>query len=163
MKYALTGHTSGIGKRLYERLSPNVIGFSKSTGYDITQYSDRARIIQESADCDVFINNATDQFGQTLLLIELFKMWKDLDKTIINVGSKIAESFILPTDKLHLLEYQAEKIILKQMSMRLQGSICKVKYRWFGYVGTDSILSKYPNFTEKDYITVDQAADIVLL
>lgn len=35
MKYAVTGHTLGIGKAIYEELSPNCIGFSKSTGYDI--------------------------------------------------------------------------------------------------------------------------------
>jgi hypothetical protein len=31
MKIAITGHTQGIGKRLFERLSPNILGFSKSS------------------------------------------------------------------------------------------------------------------------------------
>jgi hypothetical protein len=30
---AITGHTKGIGKCVFDRLSPNIIGFSKSTGY----------------------------------------------------------------------------------------------------------------------------------
>ena len=162
MKIAITGHTQGIGKRLFERLSPNIIGFSKSTGYDITNFFDRKRIINESANCDIFINNATENFGQTLLFLELFEAWKNQNKTIINVGSRIAEIKILPKDKQDLLKYQAEKLILKEMSNRVSG-ICTVKYKWFAYVGTEKILKKYPHFTKKDYITEDQAVDIILL
>lgn len=160
--YAITGHTAGIGKRLYERLSPGAIGFSLSSGYDITNINDRKRIILESKNCDVFINNATAEFGQTLLFLELFQEWKNNpNKTIINVGSRIAEIKMLPPNRQELLKYQAEKLILKEMSDKVIG-LCKVKYRWFGYVGTEKILKKYPNFTEADYITEDQAADIIL-
>jgi len=162
MKYSITGHTVGIGRKLYERLFPNAIGFSLSTGYDITNPVDRYRIIEESKDCDVFINNATAEFAQTLLFLELFTEWKDQDKTIINVGSRIAEIKVLPGDKQELLKYQAEKLILKEMSSRVVGR-CKVKYKWFAYVGTEKILKKYPHFTESDYITEDQAVDIILL
>jgi hypothetical protein len=163
MKYAITGHTSGIGKRFFERLSPNVIGFSKSTGYDITSRTDRRKIIDESQGCDVFVNNANAGYGQTLLLIELFQTWKDQNKTIINVGSRVAE-VTLPTSRLDLLHYQSEKLILKEMSNKIQSfkSRCIVEYRWFAYVGTEKILSKYPNFTTNDYITEDQAVDIIL-
>ena len=161
MKIAITGHTQGIGKCAFERLSPNIIGFSKSTGYDITKFNDRKRIIEESKDCDIFINNANAGFGQTLLFLELFEEWRNTDKTIINVGSRIAETSILPEAHQHLIKYQAEKLILKEMSKRVSGT-CKIKYRWFAYVGTESILKKYPHFTKKDYITEDQAVDIIL-
>jgi len=162
LKYAITGHTYGVGEALYKRLSPNAIGFSKSTGYDITNKEDRLRIIKEAYDCDVFINNAPAAFGQTYMLIELFNAWKNLNKTIINVGSRIAEVQTLPETHMHLLEYQAEKLILKEMSQKLVGYTCDVRYRWFAYVGTDKILTKYPHFTPNDYITVDRAADIIL-
>ena len=162
MKIAITGHTSGIGAGLYQHLSPNVIGFSKSTGYDINSKSDRVRIIEESRDCDMFINNAHSEFGQTHLFSDLFREWKYLDKTIINVGSRIAEIKI-PDHRHVLLNYQAEKLALKHMTDSLQGWRCKVVYKWFGYVGTEAILKKYPNFTPSDYITVDQAVKIILL
>lgn len=162
MKYAITGHTQGIGKRAFERLSPDIIGFSKSTGYNITTAEGRGKIIEESKDCDIFINNATDDFGQVELFIDLFTAWKDQPKVIINVGSRIAELLILPDNRLNLLNYQAQKLILKQMSFRVKGT-CKVKYKWFAYVGTDKILKKYPHFTATDYITEDQAVDIILL
>jgi hypothetical protein len=163
MKYAITGHTQGIGQGLFERLQPNAIGFSLSTGYDITKKEDRSRIIEESLDCDVFINNAPGGFGQTYLFLELFTKWKnDPSKTIINVGSRIAEVDSLPDMYSHLMEYQAEKLILKEMSNRVPPCKCKVNYRWFAYVGTAKILAKYPHFTANDYITVDESVDIIL-
>lgn len=161
MKVAITGHTQGIGKRAYDRLCPDIIGFSRSNGYDITNPTDRKRIIEESKHCDIFINNATAEFGQTLLFLELFNNWQYQNKTIINVGSIIAEIKILPKDRQDLLKYQAEKLILKEMSYRVSG-VCTVKYRWFAYVGTEKILKKYPHFIETDYITEDQAVDIIL-
>jgi hypothetical protein len=160
MKYAITGHTRGIGKCAFDKLNPNIIGFSRSTGYDITTVEGRFRIIEESKDCDVFINNANDKFGQIELFLDLYKEWKDQDKLIINVGSRIAEIF-LTEEHSFLLNYQAQKLILKNMSFRVRGK-CKVKYKSFAYVGTETILKKYPHFTEKDYITEKHAVDIIL-
>lgn len=162
MKIAITGHTQGIGQGLFQRLSPNAIGFSKSTGYNITKREDRQRIISECSECDVFINNATEEFGQTYMFLELFNEWKNLNKTIINVGSRIADIICLTKDKHHLLKYQAEKLILKEMSYRTVGNVCKIKYQTFGYVGTEKILAKYPHFTSRDYITIDKAVDMIL-
>ncbi len=162
MKYALTGHTQGIGKCLFERLSPNIIGFSKSTGYDITLSGDRRRIISESIDCDVFINNAHRPYSQTWIFIKLIDEWKDrADKTIINIGSRVTD-IIVPNDSLHFLEYQASKLILKEMSNKVPNVKCKVIYKSFGYVGTEAILEKYPHFTENDYISIEAACDIIL-
>lgn len=162
MKYAITGHTQGIGKGLFDRLSPDAIGFSLSTGYDINNKDDRIRIINESKDCDVFINNAPAGFGQTYLFIELFKEWKNTNKTIINVGSRIAELEKLPVAYQGMMDYQAEKLILKEMSLRTISESCIIKYKWFAYVGTEKILKKYPHFTSNDYISVDAAVDIIL-
>lgn len=161
MQYAITGHTAGIGKTVYDKLLPSVIGFSKSTGYDITLKEDRRTIIDESQHCDVFINNATDGFGQTELLIELFYEWKNCNKTIINVGSRIAEVVLSPGYE-HLIRYSAQKKLLKAIIPDMQGHACKVEYKWFGYVGTEKILKKYPHFTPSDYISVDAAANIIL-
>jgi hypothetical protein len=163
MNYALTGHTQGIGKSLFSRLSPNCIGFSKSTGYDITVKECRKQIIKQSSDCDVFINNATDGIGQTLLLIDLFNEWKDTDKIIINVGSRIAE-IPIAVSNYNLLTYQSEKLILKEMTQRLIGlEKCDIRYKWFAYVGTEKILKKYPHFKyPDDYITEEQACDMIL-
>tara|TARA_B100001027_G_C16252689_1_gene325265 strand:+ start:81 stop:617 length:537 start_codon:yes stop_codon:yes gene_type:complete len=87
MTIALTGHTEGIGKAIYEELDNEVLGFSRSNGYNITNKEDRIKIINESMDCDVFINNAHQGFGQVELLMELFDTWRMENKLIINVGT----------------------------------------------------------------------------
>jgi hypothetical protein len=165
MKYAITGHTQGIGLGIFNKLSPNAIGFSKSTGYNICNRSDRERIILESANCDVFINNASEDFGQSELLLELWREWKDTRKTIINVGSRIAEPEVILDDAhAHLLDYSMYKRTLKTLHDDLSkiNTSVKVKYCWFGYVGTPKILAKYPHFTPNDYITIETASNIIL-
>lgn len=161
LKYAITGHTSGIGKAIYEKLFPNIVGFSRRTGYDITSSVDRKQILKESASADVFINNACDEYGQTDILLDFFDKWKDLPKTIINVGSRITE-ITLPVEYQHLIRYQIQKKCLKMTVLELQGYTCKVDYKWFGYVGTERILNKYPHFTNNDYISIDTAVNIIL-
>jgi hypothetical protein len=164
MKYAITGHTQGVGKKAFERLSPNIIGFSRSTGYDINVKELRLKIVSESRNCDVFINNATDNFAQSYMFLDILNAWHDdPTKTIINVGSRIAELPVLPQSHQHLRYYQSEKLAVKQLSNYYANSAkCKIVYRWFAYVGTAKILAKYPHFTTNDYITEDQAVDIIL-
>ncbi len=90
MKIAITGHTSGLGKsilKIADSLNINTVGFSKSTGFDITNPDDRMRIILNSTDCDVFINNAYDKYAQIDLLYDLYNTWKSQKKLIVTVGS----------------------------------------------------------------------------
>jgi hypothetical protein len=164
MKYAITGHTSGIGNAVYNTL-PNSIGFSKSLGYDITDSQSRKLIIERSQDCDIFINNAFDSFGQTLMLLDLFYKWKDTKKTIINVGSVVAEDETILKNYEYLLEYQIQKKSLKVLHydlLKLNYSV-NLKYVYFGYVGTERILKKYPDLSPDKYITVDEAVKKILL
>ena len=92
-KIAITGHTSGIGLNLFEVFSANgheVTGYSRRTGSDIEDPDVRKRIIDENADCDIFINNAYSPNGQTKLLEELVAHWDSQPKKIINVSSKLS-------------------------------------------------------------------------
>lgn len=78
MKIALTGHTKGLGKEIHNAFNCDLV-FSRSNGYDISKKEDRTKIIQESMNSDVFINNAYDAFNQeygfsqTQLLYELYQ------------------------------------------------------------------------------------------
>ena len=90
MKIAITGHTVGIGKSIanaYINDGHTVIGFSTSTGYDISEPEDRARIVAESSDCDVFFNNAYHDFAQCDLLFDLWTSWQGQHKKIVNISS----------------------------------------------------------------------------
>lgn len=95
MKVAITGHTSGIGKAIFEVLSVNhdVIGLSRSNGYDITSDLDRLKIIDAVYDCDIFINNAFDYVNytdaQTKLARQVFDVWFGEDKYLINISSRV--------------------------------------------------------------------------
>lgn len=74
MKCVITGHTSGLGKYLYNYFLSNgweVLGMSRSNGYDISV--DRDKIINQSLDCDLFINNASSEDSQLELLKSLCK------------------------------------------------------------------------------------------
>jgi len=95
VKIAITGHTSGIGKAIFEALSTehDVIGLSRSTGHDITSDLDKAKIIDKIYDCDVFINNAFDYVNftdaQTKLAKQMFDVWFGENKYIMNVSSRV--------------------------------------------------------------------------
>lgn len=156
MKYAVTGHTQGIGKRLFERLSPNVIGFSKSTGHDITVKENRNSIIANAFDSNVFINNAYSDFGQVDLLYELYDSWKNLNKIIVNIGSETTCGI-----KKHSHIYTAHKIALDKASEQLShlNTYCKVINIRFGWVGTERIIL---NCNPDSYIEVDDAATYII-
>ena len=156
IKYAVTGHTHGIGKQLFERVSPNVIGFSRSTGYNITEKECRKHIITLSQECDVFVNNAYDEFGQVLMLYELYDSWKDSNKIIVNIGSETTCGI-----KKHPHKYTAHKAALDKASEQLShlNSNCKVINVRFGWVGTERILT---NYSPASYIEVDDAVSYIL-
>ncbi len=96
MKFAITGHTNGIGKAFSElpEVKDNYIGFSKSNGYNIKDVEHRRKIIRESLDCDVFINNAYTLYYQTDLLYELHKKWKDQNKSDLNKANEYIDKLI---------------------------------------------------------------------
>jgi nucleoside-diphosphate-sugar epimerase len=89
MKIAITGHTSGIGQAFAKHFqSHEVIGFSRSNGYDIADPDVRNRIISEITDVDVFINNAYHDDSQLKLLTSVYDLWKGKNKTIVNISSR---------------------------------------------------------------------------
>jgi short-subunit dehydrogenase len=114
MKIAITGHTKGIGlglKQYYER-NYTVVGFSRTNGYNIKDYK---RIVQESLDCDIFINNAYCENYQTLLLEELYNYWQDQEKIIVNIGTFQTEYHWGD----HYTVFQTNKFLLKNKFKQL--------------------------------------------
>jgi len=96
MKIAITGHTAGIGQALaavYQHHGHEVMGFSRSNGYDIRCADRRSAIIQACRDADVFVNNARgspgDEFAQVKLLFEIWQAWQAQQRQIINISSSL--------------------------------------------------------------------------
>jgi len=93
MKIAITGHTRGIGKSIYDYFlekNNHVVGFSRSNGYDISNKDNRMEICNLSEDFDIFVNNAYNNFdnSQELMLTDRLALWQDTEKIIINVSSR---------------------------------------------------------------------------
>jgi NAD(P)-dependent dehydrogenase (short-subunit alcohol dehydrogenase family) len=91
MRVAITGHTAGLGKALFDRYGKDAIGFSRSNGYDISDSNARTSIVSAAAECDVFINNASRYFHQVHLLYELHAAWRDTPRLIINISSNTGD------------------------------------------------------------------------
>lgn len=87
MKIGITGHTSGLGKALfdyYQSLGNDCIGFSRSNGYDITSNFDS--ICDCAKSLDLFINNAWQSDSQTKFVQYL----KDYPVNIVSIGTSAA-------------------------------------------------------------------------
>lgn len=152
-KIAITGHTSGIGKGLYEFYMAQgavVLGLSRSNGYDLG--SNLQDIILESKDCQIFFNNAYVGFTNVELLYGLFEQWKDQDKLIVNLSSDSGDgtkSFVHP--------YAVTKAALDKACEQLQNvdSRCKVLNIRPGFVETPRVKDyDYPKLKVQDVVDV---------
>lgn len=85
MKIAITGHTRGLGKAIYDHLAADheVIGMSRSNGFDIMRPE---QVIEAAKTCDLFFNNAHCRQQQAKLLNALHK-----ELPIITSGSNAAD------------------------------------------------------------------------
>ena len=138
MKVAITGHTRGIGKAFKEKFEQNgheVLGFSSSTGFDISVAGNRERIFRIAKDCDVFINNAYVTAGQTELLKKFISEWEGQNKLIINISSK---SVFLTEPPPWFQEYVTNKKEQnKIIESRMRSGFPKVMNVLLGVVATD--------------------------
>jgi hypothetical protein len=84
-KIVITGHTSGIGKAIFDKFTEvschEIIGMSRSNGYDIEKDFDK--VVQEAAGAEIFINNAYRDKQQ----LKLFHALKDKVDMMIVMGS----------------------------------------------------------------------------
>jgi len=137
MKIAITGHTKGIGKAVADLYyTDEVVGFSRSNGYDIAHPSNVSRIITESADCDIFVNNAYYDFVQCDLLEGMFKQWKDdPTKTIVNIISRARYGL----GKAKFYGQTKMELYSKAKSMMFSDKRCRIININPGYVKTDMV------------------------
>lgn len=128
MKIALTGHTRGIGQALADMLrldGHDVLGFSRSNGYDLINKALRKQVLDLARDCDIFINNAFLQPNQAQktaswipieMLYEVHRAWRGQEhKTVIVIGSE-TQNQPMVTDH----PYQIHKMALTQACRQLR-------------------------------------------
>ena len=119
MRICVTGHTSGIGKALSAALlarGDDVVGLSRTTGYDLSKPADVERMAQESIGCQGFINNAHHGYSQVGLLFALHRMHgNDPGFTMVTIGSNAADGI-----RMRSQPYAIEKIALDHAVAQLQ-------------------------------------------
>tara|TARA_Y100001937_G_scaffold106724_1_gene148683 strand:+ start:674 stop:1237 length:564 start_codon:yes stop_codon:yes gene_type:complete len=135
-KIVITGHTSGIGKSIHDKLSKekyDVVGLSRSNGFDLKSKEGYAHFVNAIEDADIFINNAYHEWAQVDLLYLIYEKWQHTNKTIINISSVTGDS-----SKKHIHQYQIHKLALDNACMQLQPlGKCKVINIKPGWVDTN--------------------------
>ena len=156
MKIAVTGHTKGICKEiadLYKEQENEVIGFSRSTGYDISSVETINNIITQSIDCDVFINNAYHDFAQCDLLEGIFDKWKDdPNKTIVNIISRAKYGL----GKAKFYGQTKIELYTKAKKMMFSDKRCRIININPGYVRTDMVAH-----IDVKMLTTEQLANMI--
>jgi len=112
-KVAVTGHTSGIGKEIYEYCQFHgalVKGYSRSNGFDLKEGTGDTiinAILRD--DPDIVFNHAWYPRAQNKILKILHTQWVDREKVIINTGSATCYysigASIYESDKAELRDY----------------------------------------------------------
>ena len=156
-KFAITGHTKGLGKALANKIVTPVLGFSRSSGHDISTEDGRLDIVAQSADCNVFINCAyCGDLSQVDMLYSIYNSWKDRDSLIINIGSETTSGI-----KKHIWPYAAHKASLDKASEQLSflNNKCKVVNFKFGYINSDRVIR---DINPNEYIDINDASNYIL-
>jgi hypothetical protein len=90
MKIAITGNTGDIGSPLtaaFTEAGHEVIGITRTLGYDLSSEVGLIKAAQQIKDCDVFVNLAWPP-TQAKLCEMIWKLWEgDRNKLIINIGT----------------------------------------------------------------------------
>tara|TARA_Y100000385_G_C12715212_1_gene476251 strand:- start:37 stop:636 length:600 start_codon:yes stop_codon:yes gene_type:complete len=114
-KIIITGHTSGIGKAIFDKFNEvschEIIGMSRSNGYDIEKDFDK--IVAEAEGAELFINNAYRDKQQ----LKLFNALKNKVDMMIVMGS-ISRHYpeLIPTDYVHDKQELAEACRLESIN-----------------------------------------------
>lgn len=113
-KIVITGHTSGVGKTIYDALCADscreIVGLSRSNGYDID--ADFDKVVEAASGAELFINNAYRD-KQQLKLVEALK-----DKVGMMVVMGSVSRFypeVIPTQYVHDKQELAEACRLISM------------------------------------------------
>jgi len=147
---SVTGASNGIGKAIVDLLKLNqysVLEFDIER--DISVPENRKRIVEQSKDCDVFINNAWASASSSESQLDMFQdfvtAWHDdKNKHIINMGSlmryKAVDETLQFTGPLYSNEYRITKkelhkhTILKHLDLSI---LCKISIAQPGLTETD--------------------------
>lgn len=151
MKIAISGHTKGIGKCIFDNIISE--GFSRTNGFDITKPD---IFIESIKHFDIFINNTFHPIYQKEIFEKLFNVWKYEEKTIINI---LNLSTLLSDDLNTQHEYFKSKKLFKEsiQSILLKNKNKKVRVVNL-FLGT---MENNNNYFGKNKVKYQNVIDII--
>lgn len=157
-KIIITGHTSGIGKAIYDKFTEiscrEIVGMSRSNGYDIDKDFDK--IVEEATGCELFINNAYRD-KQQLRLVEALKDKVDMMVVMGSVSRFYPE--LIPTQYVHDKQALAEACRL----ISLNPAGIPLLHLDLGFVEGTTIEANDPTSFISDYTTPkDDIVDTII-
>ena len=148
---SITGSANGIGKAIVDLLllnNYNVLQFDIE--HDISKPENRQHIVEQSKDCDVFINNAWDAVetaSQLQMYYDMIDEWHDdKDKHILNMGSLMKYKTHVDADTEDALYSNTYRITKKELHKQTI-----LKHLDLSILCKMTILQ--PGFTETDFTT----------
>jgi NADP-dependent 3-hydroxy acid dehydrogenase YdfG len=153
LKIAITGHSAGIGQalaKIYESRGHEIVGVSRRTGGNIRSLS---RILNLIEPCDMLINNAQIGFAQTELLFSIWEIWKNTNKTIINIGTQMTNDPVATREEWDAYRVQKVSLDTAHYQLRARNSLPKMILVKPGAVATQD--NQYP----PEYADVDEWAN----
>jgi hypothetical protein len=151
MKIAITGHTKGIGKCIFDNIISD--GFSRTNGFDITKPD---TFIDSIKNFDVFINNTFHPTYQKEVFEKLFNIWKYEEKTIINI---LNLSTLLSDDLNTQHEYFKSKKIFKESIQKILLKNKNKKVRVINlFIGT---MENHINYLGKNKVKYKDVIDTI--
>lgn len=157
-KIAITGHTRGIGKTIYEKFRSStdaeILGMSTSNGFDIEKDIDK--VIEQAQGADLFINNAYRDRQQLKLLEAL----KDKVGMMVVMGS-VSRFYpeLIPTQYVHDKQELAEACRL--VSINPEG--IPILHLDLSFIEGTSVPDNHPTAFKSDYnITHKDIVDTIM-
>jgi len=118
MNILLSGHTSGIGKSIFNLFTNKgdiVIGYSRTNNKDLYIEENRINFINDAKCSDIIILNANLQYTNVELLYKIFDVVKGTNKITIVIGSRVTEA-----SRYSVFPYQIEKLAIEEAAKQLQ-------------------------------------------
>jgi hypothetical protein len=158
MKCVITGHTQGIGKALYDNFIEKgweVVGLSRSNGYDINKDFDK--VVKAAEYCDLFINNAyRDQ--QQIYLVNALK--RKVKKMVVCGSVSRLYPDLIKTDYVNDKQQLAE--VCRLISISNDASLADVLHLDLSFIESTVVDMSVPtNFTSDNFITFDEIVSSV--
>lgn len=159
MKIAITGHTRGIGKYLFEyytKKDHDVIGMSRSNGYDIKHNLDK--IIDRSTEVDLFINNASCDNAQ----VNIVKSLCTKIPNIVTMSSMGTEFVDIYAKDYHYYKIDLDKKIQLLSMLPEVGNLLLLKISFAETSYSDKKLNRLDSDIVVPYKTIANAIDFWL-